>query len=211
MKVEASAGHALRVPVSLASATPSSGALGVEELFRQHAPFVAGFMVRLGLPRDEVDDGVQEVFIVAHRRGGYVPGPARPTTWLAAIALHIASTTRRSRRRQRAEADDDAVARAVSKGDSPFDAAVNAEALARVQHALETLDLDRRAVFVLFELEGESCDEIAAALGIPVGTVYSRLHAARREFQRAYERQSRARRPPSAALVTEQKSPGGAP
>jgi RNA polymerase sigma-70 factor (ECF subfamily) len=39
---------------------------------------------------------------------------------------------------------------------------------------------------VLFEIEGESCDDIAAGLGIPVGTVYSRLHAARRDFQKAF-------------------------
>jgi len=209
--VEAPTGHALKAPVSLASPTPSSCALGAEELFRQHASFVAGFMVRLGLPRGEVDDAVQEVFIVAHRRGGYAPGPARPTTWLAEIALYVASTSKRSQRRRHAEADDDAVSRAVSEANSPFDAAVHAQALTRVQQALDALDLDRRAVFVLFELEGESCDEIAAGLGIPVGTVYSRLHAARREFQRTYERQSRARRPIPAVLVAEQKSPGGAP
>lgn len=166
-------------------------------------------MVRLGLPRTEIDDAVQEVFLVAHRRGGYQPGPARPTTWLAEIALRVASTTKRSQRRRRAEPDEDAVGRAPSEANSPFDAAANAQALRRVQQALDSLDLDRRAVFVLFELEGEPCDTIAAGLGIPVGTVYSRLHAARRDFQRTYERQTRPRRP--APQLAEQKSPGGAP
>jgi len=41
-------------------------------------------------------------------------------------------------------------------------------------------------VFVMFEIDGLSCDEIAATIGVPVGTVYSRLHAARRDFQKAY-------------------------
>ena len=45
-----------------------------------------------------------------------------------------------------------------------------------MQRALDTVDVERRALFVLFEIEGESCDDIAAGLGIPVGTVYSRLH-----------------------------------
>ena len=60
------------------------------------------------------------------------------------------------------------------------------EALARVQQALDTLTPEKRAVFVLYELEGQSCDAVAKALGIPVGTVYSRLHSARREFTKAH-------------------------
>ena len=58
----------------------------------------------------------------------------------------------------------------------------------RVQSALATLDEDKRAVFVLFELEGESCESIAKGLEIPVGTVYSRLHSARKDFTKAHAR-----------------------
>lgn len=174
------------------------GPLGAEALFRRHAGFVAGFLARLGCSMQEVDDLVQEVFLTAHRRGGYVPGPARPTTWLAEIAMRVASTARRTRRRRPAEPDDGAID-AVAGSASPFDDAANAEALARVQLALDALDLDRRAIFVLFELEGESCDAIAAALGVPVGTVYSRLHAARQEFRAAYERLAAPRTTPRRA------------
>jgi len=157
-------------------------------LFRLHAPFVAGFFVRLGVAVQDVEDLVQEVFLTAHRRGGYAPGVARPTTWLAEIAIRVAAGSRRTKRRRPADLDDDAVEAAVAAGATPEAAVATAQALRRVQRALEAIDLDRRAVFVLYELEGEPCDQIAAALGVPVGTVYSRLHAARREFSRAYDR-----------------------
>jgi RNA polymerase sigma-70 factor, ECF subfamily len=154
-------------------------------LFRAHAPFVAGFLARLGLEPHELDDAVQEVFLLAHRRGGFDEGKAQPTTWLAAIALRVASGMRRSRRRRRARALDPG---SEAGGSTPFEALAAAESLDRVQRALGTLSLEHRAVFVLFEIEDVSCESIAAGMGIPLGTVYSRLHAARRAFQRAHAR-----------------------
>jgi RNA polymerase sigma-70 factor (ECF subfamily) len=152
-------------------------------LFRAHAPFVAGFLLRLGVGRRELDDAVQEVFLTAHRRGGFSPGPAQPSTWLAEIALRVASGLRRARRR-RPEADID-LPEPAAAGPTPFESAVASEALDRVQRALDTLGLEHRAVFILYEIEGEPCESIAAGLSIPIGTVYSRLHTARRAFQSA--------------------------
>jgi RNA polymerase sigma-70 factor, ECF subfamily len=154
-------------------------------LFRAHAAFVAGFLTRLGVEPHERDDAVQEVFLVAHRRGGFEEGTAQPTTWLAAIALRVAAGLRRSRRRRAAQV---AALPVEGEGATPFEALAAAESLSRVQRALDALSLEHRAVFVLFEIEGASCDSIAAGLSIPIGTVYSRLHAARRGFQAAYGR-----------------------
>lgn len=164
------------------------GRLDAQALFRAHAVFVASFLQRLGTPTAEVDDLVQEVFLVVHRKGGYVPGAGQPRTWLAAIALRVASTNRRSRGRRREQPDDDAVltASAAEDPDAKLDARLS---LARVQRALEGLDIEHRATFVLYELNGESCEAIAASFGIPVGTVYSRLHHARRRFLSAYAAQ----------------------
>jgi RNA polymerase sigma-70 factor (ECF subfamily) len=153
-------------------------------LFRAHARFVAGFLIRLGVDRRDIDDAVQEVFLIAHRRGGFEVGAAQPTTWLAEIALRVASGLRRTRRRH--PEDGAADPETPSEAPTPFEAAAAAQELDRVQRALETLSLDHRAVFVLYEIEGEPCEAIAAGLGVPVGTVYSRLHAARRGFQKAY-------------------------
>ncbi len=75
---------------------------------------------------------------------------------------------------------------APSETATPTERVETRQALGRVQQALDTLTVEKRAVFVLYELEGQSCDAIATALGIPVGTVYSRLHSARREFSKAH-------------------------
>lgn len=154
-------------------------------LFRAHAAFVARFLVRMGVHRQDLDDVVQEVFLVAHRAGGFTPGAARPTTWLAEIALRVASDARR--RRARAERMIPAPREDASHA-TPFDALAAAEQLARVQRALDALSLEHRAVFVLYEIEGEPCESIAAGLDVPIGTIHSRLHAARKGFQRAFER-----------------------
>lgn len=185
------------------SAEPGA-VLDAAALFRAHAGFVATFAGRIGVPAGDIDDVVQETFLVAHRRGGFQENEARPTTWLAEITLRVWSTLRRSRRRKSAEPDSDAIA-LVPAHDDPFERAAATEALSRVDRALSTLDLDHRAVLVLFELSGESCESIAAGLGIAVGTVYSRLHNARRKFHRAYE--ALTADPPPATL----SSPGAAP
>src|SRR5262245_45883740 len=71
------------------------GHLTTDELFRQHAGFVARFLSRLGVPSDQLEDALQEVFLVAHRNGGYKPGLAKPTSYLANLAIRAASKHRR--------------------------------------------------------------------------------------------------------------------
>lgn len=160
--------------------------IGAEALFRAHATFVAAFVSRLGAAKAEVDDLVQEVFLVAHNKGGYHPGPAHPRTWLAAIALRVTQAKRRSLARRREDIGEGAFEAMTAAGKDPGEALEVAESLGRVQRALDTLDLEHRAAFVLYEIEGESCADIAVALGIPVGTVYSRLHSARKRFLEAH-------------------------
>ncbi len=157
-------------------------------LFRAHAPFVAGFLCRLGVDRADLDDAVQEVFLVVHRKGGYVEGEARPQTWLAEIAIRVASQLRRTRRRRPLEVEPSPQAAEGKDPRTPFEALDAAESLGRVQRAIDALSLEQGAVFILYEIEGESCESIAAGLAVPIGTVYSRLHAARRSFLRTYER-----------------------
>ncbi|MCC7538868.1 MAG: sigma-70 family RNA polymerase sigma factor [Deltaproteobacteria bacterium] len=153
--------------------------VGAAELFRAHAAFVASFVHRLGVPERDVPDVVQEVFVVVHRKGGFVMGSAQPRTWVAAIAVRLAA---QYRRRRREELDGAATERAASGGSTPAHEAEVRQAMARVQACLDGLDAEHREVFVLFEVAGESCKDIAEALAIPVGTVYSRIHHARRRF-----------------------------
>lgn len=161
--------------------------LSVEELFVAHAAFVAGFAHRLGVRSAEVDDVVQEVFMVVHRKGGFVEGAASPRTWLGAITLLQCRGRRRSAARRREDFDDVAIQHAAAQGQSPAHAAEVAESMTHVQRALDALDLEHRGVFVLYEIEGEPCAAIAEALAIPLGTVYSRLHYARQRFTEAYQ------------------------
>ena len=181
-----------------AAVGPSDGgdplSLSAEALFRAHAGFVATFVLRLGVPHAQVDDVVQEVFITAHRRGGYQQGPAKSSTWLAEIAVRVVSTHKRTERRRRVVPDEGAVEQAVAEADSPYETTERRAALGRVQRALDVLDDKHRAVFVLFELMGESCHDIAQVLAVPVGTVHSRLFAARRAFQSAHQDLDRDRK-----------------
>lgn len=160
--------------------------LDAEALYRAHATFVARFLLRLGARSDDVPDLVQEVFLVAHRRGGFTVGPAKPTTWLAEIAFRVSSDRRKKQNRRLEDAATDTVALTPSSRTSPGEQTQARQALERVQQALESLTPEKRAVFILYELEGQPCDVIAAGMNIPVGTVYSRLHAARKEFARAH-------------------------
>lgn len=166
----------------------SREATSAAALFRAHARWVASFVLKLGAAKDAADDLVQETFLVAHRRGGYQPGAAKPTTWLAEIAVRVVSTHRRGERRRRLVPDESAIEGAVATEPTPDRRAEGRATLALVERALAEIDIGKRAVFVLFELMDEPCDEIARGLGIPVGTVHSRLHAARKEFQAAFAR-----------------------
>ena len=165
--------------------------IDAEELYRAHARYVAAFLGRLGARPPDMEDLLQEVFLVAHKRGGFVPGAARPTTWLCEIALRVWSNARRKRGSRRDGPDDAALARAASPASSPEDVADARGALGRVAHCLDALGDEHRAVFVLFELDGVPTPEIAATLGVPVGTVHSRLHEARKQFRARWERSER--------------------
>lgn len=167
-----------RDDVSAAHATqPRSDAAA---LFRAHAGLVARVLHRAGVARRDVDDLVQEVFLVAHDKGGFVEGDAKATTWLARIALGLAANYRR---KGRAEPAAPEAAERLASGD----AADASTAVERASAALWSMDEGRRLVFVLYELEGVSGEDIAAALSIPVGTVYSRLSAARKAFVAALQ------------------------
>lgn len=180
----------------------TDGQVDAQTLFRAHAPFVAAFLHRLGTPRSEVDDLVQEVFLVAHRKGGFVPGLGQPRTWLAAIAVRVSRAGQRARSRRR-EADDDSALEGLAASSDPAATVEARKALERVQRALEMLDVEHRAAFVLYEIEGESCESIAASFDVPVGTVYSRLHHARRRFREAYTQLGRDDSTPLRARILE--------
>lgn len=162
--------------------------IDAEALYRAHAVFVASFLRHMGTPEADLDDLVQDVFVLAHRKGGYQPGPAAPRTWLASLAIRLVIARRRAQARRPQVAT--LVETLPDHVDGPAETLDTRRSLERVQAALEHLSLEHRAAFVLFEIEGESCESIAAMWKVPVGTVYSRLHHARKRFLDMYNRET---------------------
>jgi RNA polymerase sigma-70 factor (ECF subfamily) len=157
------------------------------KLFRDHSDFVARFLRRLGVAEADVDDLVQDVFVIAHGKGGYVAGQATPRSWLGAITVRVAANARRAQVRRREQACGECVLAAVDQSASPEDLAARRETVGRALRILERLDRPHREA-LLHDLQGQSCTEIAALLHVPVGTVHSRLHVARRRCKKAWAR-----------------------
>jgi RNA polymerase sigma factor (sigma-70 family) len=88
----------------------------------------------------------------------------------------------------RFEVIDEARDTRPSEQPSPVEQALHVEELSLLDEALDALPLEQRAVFTLFELDGLACQQISDLVGIPLGTVFSRLRLARDAFQRAAKR-----------------------
>jgi len=163
---------------------------------REHAGFLWATLQRLGGRPNDLDDLYQEVFIVVHRRLSDFDTalPMRP--WLFGICVRVVAAWRRRAHRRHEELTD-TPPETGTHPPSPEDDAERMQSRQVLHAILEELDLERRATFVMYELDALSCDEIAAMMGVPVGTVHSRLHTARQEFQRAAARwQARHARSP---------------
>jgi RNA polymerase sigma-70 factor, ECF subfamily len=162
------------------------------ELYRDYFDFVWLSLRRLGVPLAHVNDGAQEVFLVVHRRIDEFEGRSSVKTWLFGIAVRIASQQRRTARRHPELPLSDAI-EATNAAD-PHDATVHGQELKMLYELLDQLEDDKRAVFVLAELEQMTAPEIAEALSIKLNTVYSRLRAARRDFDSALSRRRKQSR-----------------
>jgi RNA polymerase sigma-70 factor, ECF subfamily len=178
--------HAADGATSAAAAADAGSA--VTRIYQANADFVWRSLQRLGVRDADLDDVLQETFVVVHQRLHTYDGSAKITTWLFGICLRVASAYRRRGFRR----NETSVAVPPEPTDRPSvtpeqDLAA-AESRRRLELLLDELDLEKRAVFVMFEIDDMPCEEIAQILGVPVGTVYSRLHAARKSFQKALAR-----------------------
>jgi RNA polymerase sigma-70 factor (ECF subfamily) len=160
-------------------------------LYRQQFDFVFRNLRRLGVPPAQVDDALQDVFLVVLRHLDKYEAGSRSKAWLFAIALRVASNYRRSKRRRDNHINGSAFdvdGFSASSEHSPFDRAATAQAVGLLRTFLDSIDDDKRSVFIMTELEQMSAPEIAAALRVNLNTVYARIRAARREFARAVAR-----------------------
>jgi RNA polymerase sigma-70 factor (ECF subfamily) len=183
-------------PVALPSRAQSPGpartvgaGLTFEEVYSGHFPFVWRSVRRLGIPAGSVEDAVQEVFVVVHRKLGEFEGRSSLKTWLFGIVLRVVRDQRRAMRRKGmplAQEDPETVKDEAARG--PDERAAKAEAVRALHALLDELDDEKREIFVLAELEQMSVPEIADVLSVNLNTVYSRLRAARQQFEEAVAR-----------------------
>jgi RNA polymerase sigma-70 factor (ECF subfamily) len=161
-------------------------ALSAERVYELHADFVWRTLQHLGARNADLEDLAQEVFVTVHRSIGSFDGRSKLTTWLFGVCLHLVQRHRR-RAYFRLEFLQAEPPERVD-AETPEDRYAGAEARLRLERLLDKLSPERRATFVLFEVEGVSCEEIAELTAVPVGTVYSRLHLARKEVAKAAAR-----------------------
>jgi RNA polymerase sigma-70 factor (ECF subfamily) len=155
------------------------------DLHRTLYPMAVSFLRKMGVDAAEVDDVAQEVFVQVFRYLGRFQQRAQLTTWLYKICLSQAARMRR--RHKVTEALGRLFgAREASIAQASVDLPEN-ELARRTSAALGELSETHREVFVLYELQGLTGEEIADIVGCPLPTVWSRLHYARLEFRRAVE------------------------
>ncbi len=153
--------------------------------YRTHARDLWALIGRLGVPPASIEDVIQEVFLVLHRRRHEFRHESSLRTWLHGIAINLARRERmRSRRSPPREHDGES----PEPRPSPESIASTNQALVRLDRLLCVLSDEQREVFVLAEIAELAAPEIAEATGVTLNTVYSRLRLGRAHVQRALER-----------------------
>jgi RNA polymerase sigma-70 factor (ECF subfamily) len=163
----------------------------LESIFRAELPYVWNALRRLGIPERDRTDVAHDVFVAVHRQLETYDAsrPVRP--WLFGFAFRCASDYRRKAHRvhEVLAHEGDTPANEMPSTRPPADDVLGTNDL--LSKALDALDVEKRALIILHELEERPVPEISRALGIPLQTVYSRLNSAREELASAVRRLSR--------------------
>jgi len=181
-----------RVPTTAASPQSGVPCLAIpsfETVYEENLKFVWRAARRLGIDSGDTDDVVQEVFVVAHRKLPEFEGRAQVKTWLLKILVrvvrHYFRTQQRKPGHRPAQTLDDLDVLRDHQDRGPAEAAERKDAVRVLDNLLARMDSEKREVFVLAEIEQLSSVEIAEVLGANINTIYSRLRAARQEFEQA--------------------------
>ncbi|HEY5959560.1 MAG TPA: sigma-70 family RNA polymerase sigma factor [Polyangiaceae bacterium] len=167
------------------------------ELYSEYFSFVWSCTRRMGVAEDEIDDVVQEIFLVIHTRLRTLDQPSSLRSWIYGIARRTTSTYRRAKRAKLLSHE-----MLVSEPDfpypqppSPLELAEQSDDVRLLWMLLEQIDPEKREVFVLAELDEMTVPDIASAIEIPVNTAYSRLRAARQALEEALARHNARKGP----------------
>jgi len=154
-----------------------------DSVYHEFAPYVWRNARRLGVAPSAVEDVMQEVFLVVHRRLPEFETRTSVRAWLSAILIRVVRAHRRRCARERVAPGIDADALADMRSPSPYGSIERDDAVRELYAVLSSMNEERREVLVLSELEELTAPEIAHALGVNINTVYWRLRTARREFE----------------------------
>ncbi|MFD0773622.1 RNA polymerase sigma factor SigE [Streptomonospora algeriensis] len=176
-----------------------------DEVVRDHSARVYRLAYRLTGNKHDAEDLTQEVFIRVFRSlSSYTPGTFEG--WLHRITTNLFLDTARRKQRIRFEGfSDNADDRLQGREPSPAQSFDDRHFDADIQSALDDLPAEFRAPVVLCDIEGLSYEEIAATLGVKLGTVRSRIHRGRAQLRKALEHRRRL----GAAREAELGAPGG--
>ena len=176
-------------PATLAGAEPFLPVPSFHELCTHYFEFVWKCARAFGSKADEIDDVVQDVFLVVQRRHADLTEERLARSWIYGITRRVVSSQRQRRRRREGDSpgvpDVDSL---KSPERSPLAAAEHNVEVRVLTQLLDQLDERKREVFVLSEIMEMSGREIAETIGVPMNTVYSRLRVAREEFDAAAQR-----------------------
>jgi len=177
---------AIRSPSFVRTVAPAS----IAQVYEAHFAYVWRCLRSLGVRDDQLDDAVQDVFMVVHRKLDEFDGQVRLTTWLYEIALRVARryVSRNARDAQRQVASDPDEGPISDDPRRAEDDMERNQRLGLARRALDALPSRKREIFVLACIEQRSAPEIAKLAGIPANTVYSRIRAAKRAFATELER-----------------------
>ena len=174
------------LPLSFDDACPKSKLCPTfDEVYAAHFDFVWFSLRRLGVPPAALDDATQDVFVVVYRRLGEFEFRSQIKTWLFGVAMRVAQRQRRDTGPAPTEYQLDQL---PDPSRSPHDTAARAQALQIMDQILQSMDHERRAVFIMAELEQLPILEIAEVLGLKLNTAYSRLRLARETFNEELKR-----------------------
>jgi RNA polymerase sigma-70 factor (ECF subfamily) len=184
----------------VSAGAPGQTCPAFRDVYEQHFLYVWNTLRRLGVAAQDLEDLVQEVFedVFEKLHTSYdSQRPIRP--WLFGVALRIVLNNRKRLGRRREVASEWSSSDHADPVDPGLAADLKIELHQKtelVKMALESLELNRRAVFIMSEIAGHTMPEIAEALSVPLNTAYSRLRLARRDFEEAVRRQPRGGKAP---------------
>lgn len=170
------------------------GASDFERVMRAHLPSLYRLAFRLTGNETDAEDLLQDLLLRLHDRAIKLAELDRPGTWLARVLYRLyVDEYRRTRLRPNPAADyrggnpgdeDDPVTNAEAGSDSdPETLAERAHDNARLQRALDALPEEQRVVVLMHDVEGYRLTELCELIDVPVGTLKSRLHRARRSLR----------------------------